>query len=512
MPVFSRDRLDAVIFDLDGVVTDTAAIHEAAWKETFDELLRRYDGRDRKAPFSHDDYRRFVDGRPRVEGIRRFLAARGIQLPEGRAEEADTIEGLAHRKNARFLERLQSHPPGAIPGCLKLIEQLNDSGYRTAVVTASRNGRAVLEKLGLHDRFDVCVDGNDTARCGLAGKPAPDAFLHAAQLMRVEPRRCAVVEDAIAGLRAARAGGFGLVVAVLAAGVERASALPEADAVFADLADARVAESKGGPRLAAGLPSALEALAEILASDGGREPIVLLDYDGTLTPIVDRPQDAHLDEVTRDALRSLCRMAPVAIVSGRGLQDLQDRIGLIGPVYVGEHGFDIADGMPNSQALDGIQDYLPRLDSVERLLRKQLESIDGALVERKKFSMAVHFRLVKAGKIPQIRTLVRQVLKENPELKSTPGKRVIEIQPAIDWHKGKAVESLLERLDPVHRRHAIYIGDDRTDEDAFAVLEGRGTAILVRSQDSETSAHYVLEDTVQVTEFIRALTEALRGR
>jgi beta-phosphoglucomutase family hydrolase len=214
------DGIDAVIFDLDGVVTRTARLHAQAWQAAFDPI-----------PFNPvADYLRHVDGRPRLEGVRSFLAARGIAATE------QEVRAIGERKNALFLERLREGVE-VYQSTLALIHALRRRGVRTAVVTASRNGEAVLRAADAQDLFDVRVDGNDAARLGLAGKPAPDTFLHAARELGVAPVRAAVVEDALAGVEAGRAGGFGAVIGVDRAG--QAAALREHGAthVVRDLAE-----------------------------------------------------------------------------------------------------------------------------------------------------------------------------------------------------------------------------------------------------------------------------------
>jgi len=218
--------LDAVIFDLDGVVTRTAKVHERAWKETFDPLLASRG----QPPFENADYLRDVDGKPREDGVRAFLAARGIALGE------DEVRALAARKDALFRERVKEGVD-VFPSSIALIRALRARGVRTAVVTASRNCDAVLRAAKAADLFDARVDGNDAARLGLAGKPAPDTFLRAAQDLGVPPARAAVVEDAQAGVAAGRAGGFRTVVGVDRAGQAEALRAHGATIVVRDLAE-----------------------------------------------------------------------------------------------------------------------------------------------------------------------------------------------------------------------------------------------------------------------------------
>lgn len=211
-------RLDAWLFDLDGVLTDTVPLHVAAWARTFDDFLRAEGSAPRFAPFDPvADYDRYVDGMPRYDGVRRFLASRGIRLPEGTPDDpADrrTVCGLGNRKNAVFLDLLRERGVQPAPGARELVTTLRAEGARRAVVSSSANCDAVLDAAGIHDLFDAVVDGRTAARLRLAGKPAPDTFLEAARELAVQPARAAVVEDALAGVEAGRAGGFGLVVGV----------------------------------------------------------------------------------------------------------------------------------------------------------------------------------------------------------------------------------------------------------------------------------------------------------
>lgn len=216
----TKDRFDAVLFDLDGVVTATAKVHAAAWKKMFDAYLQeraRARGETFR-PFEIDpDYRRHVDGKPRTDGVRSFLESRGIPLPCGDPEspaESETIVGLGKRKDALVKDILSKQGVEVYQGTLDFIDQVHRLGLRTAVVSASKNCAEVLRIAGIEDRFEVRVDGEVAARLSLPGKPAPDTFLHAAAELGTTPRRSVVVEDAIAGVEAGRAGGFGLVIGV----------------------------------------------------------------------------------------------------------------------------------------------------------------------------------------------------------------------------------------------------------------------------------------------------------
>jgi beta-phosphoglucomutase family hydrolase len=211
------DNIEAALFDLDGVLTPTALVHAAAWAEMFDEFLRQRDGDDYR-PFDRvKEYDDLVDGKPRKDGVRSFLAARHIDLPEGSDDDGPdrpTISGLAARKDQIFLAKVEHEGVKPYPGSVDYLKAVKAAGLRTAVVSSSRNCRQIVEGAGLANFLDVRVDGVTAAEEGLKGKPEPDTFLAAARKLGVEPARAAVFEDATAGVAAGRAGKFGYVVGV----------------------------------------------------------------------------------------------------------------------------------------------------------------------------------------------------------------------------------------------------------------------------------------------------------
>ncbi|KUN38424.1 beta-phosphoglucomutase family hydrolase [Streptomyces longwoodensis] len=231
------DTIQACLFDLDGVVTRTAVVHAAAWKEMFDAFLRARDG-DSFRPFSDDDYDQYVDGRPRADGVRSFLASRDIELPEGTPDDppdAETVHGLGNRKNELLLERIRTDGVEAYEGTLRYLDAVRARGLRTAIVSSSANTRDVLRSIHAEDLFDVRIDGVVAAERGLPGKPRPDTFLAAARDLGVEPSRAAVFEDALAGMDAGRSGHFGYVVGVDRVGQTDALYAHGADIVVKDL-------------------------------------------------------------------------------------------------------------------------------------------------------------------------------------------------------------------------------------------------------------------------------------
>src|SRR5262245_19422270 len=217
--LITRERYDAVLFDMDGVVTDTASMHAACWQTMFDEYLKKFAERN-KEPFRPfdvgTDYKFYVDGKPRYQGVRDFLKSRDIILSEGTPSDpsdAETVCGLGNRKNDLVNERLASGVE-AYPSSVAFLKSVRTSGFKTAIVTSSQNCQAVLTAAGVSDLFDARVDGNVIARQRLAGKPAPDSFLKAAEMLGVKPDRAVVIEDALSGVQAGARGRFGLVIGV----------------------------------------------------------------------------------------------------------------------------------------------------------------------------------------------------------------------------------------------------------------------------------------------------------
>jgi alpha,alpha-trehalase len=511
----SRERFDAVIFDLDGVVTRTADVHAAAWKRLFDDFLRERARREgvEFTPFSEQDYLDYVDGKPRSSGIESFLQARGIELPRGSPEDdrdAKTVCGLGNRKNEYFRQHLDLHGVEAYQSTLSLIDQLRSEGFKVAVISASRNCKAVLKAAGAEHLFATRVDGQEAARLKLAGKPAPDVFLEAARRLQVPPERAVIVEDAQAGVEAGRSGGFGLVIGVNRS--DQAAALCDAgaDVVVDDLAEVTLEDSPhSSSRKIAELPSAMESLEEISRTPQTKV-VVFLDYDGTLTPIVERPEDAHLPPGTRQAIAKLAEHCTVAIISGRDLPDVRGRVGLDHLIYAGSHGFDIAGPEGLRMVNEEAESYLPSLDEAEAELSRSLKTIEGAQVERKKFSIAIHYRRVPPHQHEAVSATVEKVAKKHAKLRQGSGKMVYELQPNIDWHKGKAVLWLMDALG-LDRTEIlpVYLGDDVTDEDAFRALPRKGLGIVVEGGDHPSAAAYSLKDPGEVRQFLQRLTAEL---
>jgi len=504
---------DAVIFDLDGVITRTEKVHFNAWKRMFDEYLGERSGTERR-PFDREDYLRYVDGKPRYEGVGSFLESRGIELPYGAPDdgpEKETICGLGNRKNRFFNELLEEEGVELYDPAVDLLRELRSRGFKTAVVSSSKNCVPVLEAAGILDLFDVKIDGVDAQRLGVQGKPSPDMFLAACERLDVGPDRTVVLEDAISGVEAGKRGRFALVIGVDRAGHGQNLEAAGADVVVTSLSSINVGNQNIG--LGASVPSALESIQEILSKIEGKDLAIFLDYDGTLTPIVDDPGKALLSDPMRKTLVELSERVPVAVISGRDLPDVRKLVDIGTLYYAGSHGFDISgpEGMETRHEKGA--DFLPSLDKAERELREKLGTFSGAWVERKRFSIAVHYRKVaEESDVESVKKTVKKVAGLHEDLRMSGGKKIFELQPRMDWHKGKALLWFLRELD-VDKESVVpfYIGDDATDEDAFRVLKDRGISIVVMDRHRHTEAGYRLKNPGEVERFLGKLVSARKG-
>lgn len=260
------------------------------------------------------------------------------------------------------------------------------------------------------------------------------------------------------------------------------------------------------------VPHALERFDHLTAALAGRRPAVFLDYDGTLTPIVQRPEMAVLSERGRAVVDAMAKQLPVAVVSGRDRPDVEKLVGLDDVIYVGSHGFDIV--VPSGERVENPigGDYAPLLDEVERRLATGFEPIDGAQVERKKFSIAAHYRNVADADYARFREVLDAVEADHDDIKEKTGKKVFELQPKLDWDKGKAVLWLLKALEMEGPDLVpMFFGDDVTDEDAFAALQGRGVSVIVADREDDgtgrrTAASFRVHDTDELLTLLVRLT------
>jgi trehalose 6-phosphate phosphatase len=371
-----------------------------------------------------------------------------------------------------------------------------------SVIIDPRRLDAVL--FDLDDQPDAAV----TARLRDAGvrvdRSDATALVESAKRLAVRPGRCAVVASTEAGVTAARAGGFALVVAIDSTGALNSRG---ADTVVSDVRQVGV---RTGYRRMSELPDGLQAL-ELTTE---RQPAVFYDFDGTLSEIVEDPDSARLVDGAADALTSLSAACPVAILSGRDLADVRERIGLPGLWYAGSHGFELTGPDRTHHQNPEAAASIPVLTGAAADLADQLGHIPGVVVEHKRFGVAVHYRNAARDRVGEVAAAVRTA-GQRSALRVTTGREVIELRPNIDWDKGKTLHWVLDYIrdnEGAGPLLPIYLGDDITDEDAFDAVDDDGIAILVRHSDDgdrATAARYALDDPDRVREFTERLARRL---
>ena len=537
----NKYSFDAAIFDLDGVITKTAKVHAEAWKQTFDEYLKLREKRDGEAfkEFSKDDdYLLYVDGKPRYEGIKSFLESRKIEIPMGDLSDSadkETVCGLGTKKNAKFRYVIKKYGVEIYPSTLAFLKSLKECGVKIGVASSSKNCQFILQASELEDLFETRVDGEVSAELGLKGKPEADIFVRAANNLGVVPANSIVIEDANSGVQAGRNGGFGLVLGVARKNNEFELLGYGADIAVRDLSEIsfkwieRWFHKK--PKSLFGSWHELETtnhaepledehthvvidnLYNVRTGKGalitGKKLVFFLDYDGTLTPIVDRPDLAIMAEDMRDAVKAVAKKHMVAIVSGRMREDVQNLVKIDGIFYAGSHGFDIEGPGGFSMIQPKAKESIPVVSRLIETLKKELKDVEGALVEEKKFSVAVHYRLVKEKYWEDIKKVVEKVVKNEDMVRLMSGKMVYEILPNMEWDKGKAIRWIMDAMKISWSDSSIvYIGDDVTDEFAFRAIRTRGTGILVADQPKESAADFRVETPDDVKKIFSEILEA----
>jgi trehalose 6-phosphate phosphatase len=334
-----------------------------------------------------------------------------------------------------------------------------------------------------------------------------DGPVQAADSLKVRPGRCVVVAGNAAGIEAARAAGFALVIGIDPAGHADALRDAGADAVVGDLGDVTV---RTGDRRMSQLPDALQALDDGLAA---RRPAVFFDFDGTLSDIVDDPDAARPVAGATEALDKLAARCPVAVLSGRDLADVTKRVGVKGIWYAGSHGFELTAPDGTHHQNEDAAAAIPVLERAAGRLRDQLGGIAGVVVEHKRFGVAVHYRNAARDRVGEALAAVRAAGRHDG-LRVTTGREVIELRPDLDWDKGKTLRWVIDHLHEAGSGALtpVYLGDDITDEDAFDAVRGDGVPILVRHGDDgdrATAALYALDSPARAGEFTDRLADQL---
>lgn len=505
-----HNLVEALIFDLDGVVTTTRELHLKTWERLFGSLFER---RGEKPDFKNQDYDLYVDGKPRLEGIRSFLASRDIDIPPGDEDDPpgyESIHGMGAEKNRLFHIMLEQEGVRRYEDAVHFIRKWKQQSMPTAIVSSSKNCQKILDMADLTALFDVRVDGLVAKERGLKGKPSPDIFLEAASRLGVRPEQTIVFEDAISGVEAARAGLFGLVAGV--ARFENANDLLShgADLTLEDFSGFDLLDDKVLSYFRAKIPHALNDQLGVFPLLKLKKPVFFLDYDGTLTPIVQKPEDAILDDGMRQVLEKLADRFTVSIVTGRDKEDVEAFVRLDNVVYSGSHGYVVAGPENLHMEHEQSEQIIALMDQVEGELNEALKDMDsGIQLDRKRYAIALHYRNAAKESVPRLFKLVEDFLEKYDKLKRGEGKKVVELKPALDWHKGKAVQWILEALGLDKRKDMlpIYIGDDITDEDAFEALKDLGAGILVEDRGQHTAASFYLKDVYQVRRFFEMVLE-----
>lgn len=487
----------AVIADMDSVLTRMTCLHERAWQQTLNDFLRSRNRQlgEQHAEFAHSEYRRRLDGKLRCQGAADFLAARHIELPFGRPDDAPgtaTVCGIGNRKEEILIGLLESEGVAVYEDALMSLRRWRKGGLKLAAISASCNCRNMLRLIELENHLDVIVDGELAREFGLQNKA--ELMLEAARQLDVDPAESLVLEDTTAGVRAGKKSGFGLVI-----GVNRNHHAAELENAGADA----VARSLAALRFPRRLPSALEDLQRLVTSRPELPMALFLDFDGTLTSMPEDPRQVSVSEGIVDSIRKLSRGCTLGVISGRDREDLQSRLQVEGILYAGSHGLDIA-GPGYQKIRPDAEAAIPEVEEAEIRLREALEGISGVFVERKRFAVAVHFRRVRSDVgIQQVKRVVDAVLADTG-LRKRQGTQVLELEPNVQWDKGNAVEWLMEttEVDP-EQALVIYIGDDETDEDVFAALAGRAIGIRVSGEVVPSLADYHLAGLDEVEKFLQ---------
>ena len=509
--------IKAAIFDLDGVITNTAKTHAYAWKLMFDQYndRRRIEGKEPYETFTlEEDYIQYVDGKPRYMGVKDFLSSRNIELPYGTPEDKEDMEtvcGLGNRKNLIFLKTIKKEGVEILEHNVRKAKEWKKAGIRTAIVSSSKNCQLILQSVDLEELFETRIDGVVSAEKKYKGKPAPDIFIQAAENLGVKPSEALIVEDALAGVEAGRNGNFGLVIGIAKEEYEAEMKQHGADIVVENLAHLPV--NIVSLKVPGQLDSALVHFDQIKQIYKNHKVHLFLDYDGTLTPIVEDYKAAFLSDEIRDLIRSFSKSIPTAIITGRDLQDIRDLVKLDELHYAGSHGFELIGPDAFIFENEEAKKSLKKITEAAGRIKEATSTVDGIRFERKKFALAVHYRQVADEQEREVKKIVYDILSEYSEIKPGKGKKVIELKPNINWHKGKSLRILLERMTTNNSKDIFifYIGDDITDEDAFFEILDDGLGILVGDHGQKTFAGYHLKDVDEVKKFLEKLFEDLNG-
>lgn len=497
--------IKGIIFDMDGVVTQTAVTHYKAWKIILDKLLLQVG----QSPFTEEDYFYYLDGMPRMDGVSNFLKSRHITLGELKeiyASWDECIGDICDSKNELLLSIIATQKVKCFPDTLEFINFALDKKYPIAIISSSKNCLEILKSAEADHLFPIRVDGKTSEELGIPGKPNPAIFLEAAERLNLLPKECMIIEDAISGVKAAKDGHFGVVVAL-----DRNNKLHSkfsdlgADYILPDLSKKQLLFyqkilNTNEQVLESGF-NALPLISKLIENNNNL--LIFLDYDGTLTPIVERPEHALLSPLMSECLAELCHNYLTVIISGRKLDNLKNIINIPNLFYSGNHGFEFEGPKDLNMSYQIGHEFITDLTEVHNSLTQELNKIKGCIIENKKFSLSVHYRLVDENLHDFISQKIEKSLLSFPNLIRHYGKKVFEIRPNIPWNKGVASENILSKFKTLKNNLIpLYIGDDVTDEDAFKQFRFSGITIKVTTDSHKTNANYLLKSHTEVLQFL----------
>lgn len=501
--------VDAAIFDLDGVITDTASVHARAWKTTFDAFLEARD-KDFKPFDIEKDYHEFIDGKPRHEGVKSFLQSRDIELPAGSPKdegEKDTVHGLGNRKNALYNELLEKEGFTIYKDAVERLKQWKAAGIKTAIVSSSKNCKKVLELAQLEHLFNVRVDGVTSEELNLKGKPEPDIFLEAVKRLHVVPQRAVIFEDAIAGVKAGAQGKFACVV-----GVERKQ---RKNMLKQHGATEIITSFREIDILVESLPqqfswdkitSALEHAPEI-SNKLASKTLCLFISDEVIDPPEEskHEKDRKLKEV-RDVLKTLAHHAIVAIIGEHDLSDLKEKLKLNSLYYAGCKGLDISG--PDMKIQLG-KEAIPQLDQLQEALKANENGTPAPECSRKRLLLLCRLSEDEKQAAAQ-KAYCGKLVAQHDRLRLDERNGELFIHPKINWNKAKTLGLLLEEIEPDETDLLpVYLGNEKKDEEVFHFLFKQGLGIKVGDDGLQSFAKYKLSSFDEVSKFLYVLSDII---
>jgi trehalose-phosphatase len=506
-------NMKAVVIDLGGVLVHTALIHINAWEQVFTEY---FPDKGEGPLFSENDYYTYFAGKPRYGRLQIFLNSKNINLPFGNEKDLpgdQTICSLENKKAKLFTRLINEGKLQVYEKAVEKIKYWKAKGLKTAVVSSDEKFKKALNLAEISNLFDVKIDSASSRKMGLKEKPEADLYVEAAKELDLPPESCVLFDDSVAGLQAGSKANYGLVVGVNRTNNRKELSENGADMVIDTFQDFDLFDNAEiDDWFIQSIPPFASEYSKIGKAVYKKIPVVFLDYDGTLTPIVQQPEDAILSKEMQDVLRECAAKFKVAAVSGRDMDDLRSKINIDNLIYAGSHGFRISGPGGLYMEHEKSAELLPKLDRMEEKLNTVFSNTtEGVRVERKRFAIAVHYRNAGAEDIPYIKQKVYETNSGRTGFKVGEGKMILEIKPDINWHKGKAVLWILEKLNlaDTSRYIPIYIGDDVTDEDAYEVLKNRGMGIQVGPGAKNTAAHFRLKNVYQVRLLLKELVNSV---